>query len=129
MKLVASSTANSPAERMRRDRASAATLRAAFPNVELLRLELSFRAAANAPTAQSHLLHPPARAFFRFPCPYADCDGQFDLASAVQAALADPAHQTQGRLECAGTRNHSDSRRPCQLQLDYTVTATCAAAP
>lgn len=112
-------------ERLRRDRAAALALRTAFPSVQLLRLELKFEGSANTPTSQSHLLHPPARAFFKFPCPYADCDGQFDLDSAVQAALADPAHRAEGMLECSGTRTRAQaSKQPCQLHLNYTITAT-----
>jgi hypothetical protein len=115
-------------ERLRRDRATAQVLRAVFPAVQLLRLELKFEAAANTPASQSHLLHPPARAFFKFPCPYADCNGQFDLGSAVEAALAHPAHQVAGMMECSGARSRDHaSKGPCQLRLNYTVTATCQA--
>jgi hypothetical protein len=115
-------------ERLRRDRAAALALRVAFPAVQQLRLELKFESSANTPAAQSHVLHPPARAFFEFPCPYADCDGQFDLNSAVNAALADPAHRAGGVLVCSGARarDHA-SKQPCQLHLIYTVTATCQA--
>jgi len=113
-------------ERLRRDRAAAAALRVALPAVQLLHLELKFEGCTNAPTSQSHLLHPPARAFFVFPCPYADCDGQFDLNSAVHAALADPAHRAEGMLECSGARaGERATRHPCQLRLKYKVTATC----
>jgi hypothetical protein len=115
-----------PAERLRRERAKAPSLRAAFPAVELLRLELNFRASADTPASQSHVLHPPSAAFFTFPCPYADCDGQFDLGSAVRAALGDPAHRAQGMLECTGTRSGKHAaKKPCVLCLDYIVTATC----
>jgi len=113
-------------DRLRRDRAAALALRVAFPAVQHLRLELKFESTTSStPTLQSHILHPPARAFFEFPCPYADCDGQFDLTSAVKAALADPAHQAAGVLECSGLRVRDyASKRPCQLHLLYTVTAT-----
>jgi hypothetical protein len=115
-----------PTERLRRERAAAPALRAALPAVELLHLELSFRASADTPASQSHVLHPPAPAFFRFPCPYADCDGQFDLSSAVRVALEDPTHRAAGSLECAGSRSRNPiSKKPCQLHLDYVVTATC----
>src|SRR5205807_10286768 len=113
-------------ERLRRDRAAAQALRVAFPAVQHLRLELKFESTTSStPASQSHLLHPPARAFFEFPCPYADCDGQFDLTSAVNTALADPAHNAEGMLECSGLRAHDyASKRPCQLHLIYAVTAT-----
>jgi hypothetical protein len=113
-------------DRMRRDRAAAQALRVVFPAIQQLRLELKFESSGSStPAFQSHVLHPPARAFFEFPCPYADCDGQFDLSGAVTAALADPAHQAAGMLECAGVRAHDyTSKKPCLLHLLYTVTAT-----
>jgi hypothetical protein len=112
-------------ERLRRDRAAALVLRAAFPAVQELCLELSFASTtSNTPAFQSHRLHPPARAFFHFPCPYADCDGHFDLASAVAAALADPAQRNTGTLECSGLRaGERTTKLLCGLQLNYTVTA------
>jgi hypothetical protein len=113
-------------DRLRRDRAAAVALRVAFPAVQHLRLELKFESSsAKAPTLQSHVLHPPAQAFFDFPCPYADCDGHFDLTGAVNAALADPAHHAAGMLECSGLRpGDCASKQPCQLHLIYKVTAT-----
>jgi hypothetical protein len=114
-------------DRLRRDRSAAVALRVAFPTVRQLRLELQFEGSDSCtPARQLHLLHPPARAFFEFPCPYADCDGQFDLTDAVNAALADPADRAEGALECSGKRaRHVGLKQPCQLRLLYTVTATC----
>jgi hypothetical protein len=113
------------ADRLRRDRAAALTLKASFPALQQLRLELQFEGTANVPASQAHVLHPPARAFFEFPCPYADCDGHFDLGSAVSGALSSPAHQQAGILGCSGlrARDHA-SRQPCQLQLAYRIIAT-----
>jgi hypothetical protein len=114
-------------DRLRRDRAAALALREAFPAVQQLRLELLFQGTApTTPAPQSHTLHAPARAFFEFPCPYADCDGQFDLSAAVKAALADPAHRATGTLGCSGKRAvRVGEKEPCQLHLNYIVTATC----
>jgi hypothetical protein len=113
------------AERLRRDRAATLALRQAFPAVQQLRLELKFEGAANMPASQSHVLHPPAHAFFAFPCPHADCDGQFDLTSAVHAMLADQAAGAKGVLECPGQRlDRRASRVPCELQLHYTFSVT-----
>ena len=114
-------------DQLRRDRASAQVLRTAFPALERLRIELRFQgSASSSPTPQSHLLYPPARAFFEYPCPYADCDGQFDLGGAVKAALADVAHHAQGVVVCCGSRGRDPTtRRPCLLELTYEVTATC----
>jgi hypothetical protein len=113
-------------DQSRRERAAAQVLRTLFPGLQHLRIELSFRGpTSSVPTPQSHMLYPPARAFFEYRCPYSDCDGQFDLGDAVKAALADAAHRTQGILECSGSRGRDPtSRRPCLLQLIYEVTAT-----
>jgi len=113
-------------DQLRRDRATAQVLRTAFPTLQHLRIELRFQGpASSVPTAQSHVLYPPARAFFEYRCPYSDCDGQFDLGGAVKAALADDTHRAHGFLECRGSRGHDPtSRRPCLLQLLYEVTAT-----
>ena len=112
-------------ERWRLDRANALALREVFPAVQELRFELNFESTTTStPTSQSHVLHPPARAFFEFRCPHWDCDGQFDLTRAVNAALADPAHQAEGVLECGGARTRDrGSKQPCKLRLIYTVTA------
>ena len=113
-------------DQFRRDRATAPVLRATFPMVEQLRIELKFEApSSSAPTPQSHVLYPPARAFFEYPCPYWDCDGQFDLGGAVRAALADATHRAEGVVECQGSRiGDRASKRPCLLRLSYEVSAT-----
>ena len=112
-------------ERFRRGHATAQALREVYPAVQRLRLDFIFHGAGStAPAMQSRTLHAAARAFFEFPCPYADCDGQFDLGTAVKAALADPTHRATGDLECPGKRavrvGESD---PCRLHVNYTVTA------
>lgn len=112
-------------DRLRRDRAAALTLRAAFPAVEQLRLEFSFEGAApGTPAAQSHVLHPPARAFFEFPCPFANCDGLFDLGAVVNTVLSGAADRLAGSLECGGlrARDHA-SKQTCGLRLNYVVSA------
>ncbi len=124
--LTAAAARQERAEQLRRDRTSAQPLRSAFPSVQQLRLDLQFEGTAiNTPTSQSHVLYPPARAFFAFPCPYADCDGQFDLTAAVNAAITDPSHPAEGVLECSGARmvGHG-SRQPCLLRLRHRITAT-----
>jgi hypothetical protein len=113
-------------EQLRRDRATAPVLRTAFPTVKHLRIELRFQGSGSSvPTSQTHLLYPPAHAFFEYLCPYSDCDGQFDLDGAVRTALAGTTHCAEGVLECSGSRGQDPaSRRPCLLQLVYEVTAT-----
>jgi len=110
---------------MSRSRASAVALRAAYPSVHQLRLELNFEGvSSHSPSAQSHLLYPSARAFFEFPCPHAGCDGEFDLTAVVQRTVADETHTSQGTMACSGSRafDHG-SRQPCGLHLKYSVTA------
>ena len=116
--------------RLHRDREAAHRLRAMFPLVEQLRFELSFHGGGAAtPVPQSHVLHPPARAYFSFPCPYTDCDGRFELAAAVRAAVQDPSHPMEGVLECAGSRVSDFRSKPrCQLRLKFTLTAVCSPA-
>src|SRR6201998_1631509 len=113
-------------DRLRRDRAAALALREVFPAVQQLRLELLFQGStSNNPAPQSHTLHAPARAFFEFPCPYADCDGHFDLAAAVKTVICDPTRRAAGELRCSGMRAvQVGGKTPCQLLLGYTVTAT-----
>ena len=116
--------------RLHRDREAAPKLRTMFPVVEQLHFELSFEGGGGAtPVPQSHVLHPPARAYFSFPCPYADCDGRFELTAAVQAAVEDPLHRVEGVLECAGSRVSDFRSKPlCQLRLHFTLTAVCSSA-
>jgi hypothetical protein len=113
-------------DRLRRDRGAAPQLRVAFPAVQQLRLELKFEGpTTNIPAPQSHVLHPPARAFFEFPCPYADCDGHFDLSEVVTVALTDRLPKAEGVLVCPGQRpDRRTSRTPCELRLNYEFTVT-----
>jgi hypothetical protein len=114
-------------ERLRRSHATALALREVFPAVQQLRLEFLFRGGSTSPAMQSRVLYAAARAFFEFPCPYADCDGQFDLGTAVKAALENPTHGTAGELECSGTRVvRMGASEACQLRLNYAVTAVLA---
>jgi hypothetical protein len=113
-------------DQLRRDRSAARALRAAYPTVHQIRIELKFEGqSSNTPVPQSHLLYPPARAFFGYPCPYSDCDGHFDLGQAVEAALEDTSNVSAGVLECSGSRARDHmSKQTCQLQIFYEVTAT-----
>lgn len=114
-------------DQLRRDRAGSQVMRAAFPSVQKLRLQLKFAGShPNVPTPQLHELYPPARAFFTYPCPYPGCDGYFDLSTAVRSAIAAASHLSQGTIECGGSRprDHA-SRQSCLLQLRYEVEARC----
>jgi hypothetical protein len=113
-------------DRLRRERAASHALRVAYPSLQQLRLELTFESpSSNVPAAQSHTLHPAARAFFEFSCPYADCDGGFDLTTAVNTALTNGGGKARGVLECTGYRPQRQSpRMPCKLHLTYAIAAT-----
>lgn len=114
--------------RLHRDREAAPKLRTMFPVVEQLRVELIFEGGGAAtPVPQSYVLHPPARAYFSFPCPYADCDGRFELSAAVHAVVEDPSHRVEGMVECAGSRVSDFRSKPlCQLRVHFTLTAVCS---
>src|SRR5579863_7188108 len=76
------------------DRDRSPALRSAFPQLLQLNIELSFGDRTGAapkevvPSSQSHAFYPPAQAFFRFRCPCADCDGEFDLSTNVAQLAA-----------------------------------------
>jgi hypothetical protein len=112
-------------QRWLRDRAAAQTLRSAFPGVERIRVDLTFRdTAAATPGAQSHAVHPGARAFFEFLCPHADCDGTFDLSAAVSSVMRDASLQAAGTLDCKGMRPRPGLMKgPCGVSVRYTIAA------
>src|ERR1700745_3410939 len=97
MKFAASAaTPQGRMDQLRRDRATAQVLRTGFPTPQHLRIDLRFQASgSSAPASQSHVLYPPARAFFEYRCPYSDCGGQFDLGEAVKAAFAGATQRAQ----------------------------------
>lgn|GEM_PF-736205 len=118
-------TRQARADELRRARAAAQALRAAYPEVGLLRIELTFADPSSiSPAAQVHTLYPAARAFFTYPCPHSDCDGEFELEGAVRTAVGNGTHSTQGSLLCNGARpGEKGSRRSCELQLAYAISA------
>jgi len=98
-------------------------MRNAYPRIEQLRVRLEFRdGSALPPAAQYHVLHPPARAFFRFPCPFADCDGQFDLAEPIGHVVSKEARKLTRSLDCQGVRARDRlTGKPCGLHLEFTI--------
>jgi hypothetical protein len=117
---------NALRERQRRDRALAPAMRVRYPQFAALRLECDFTdGGVSAPAPHVMVMHPPAPAFFLFPCPYADCDGEFDLTAAVAGLANDNGTQCDGQLKCAGHRTPDrNGRMPCLLTLDYSIHAT-----
>jgi len=114
-----------------RDRTQSEPMRSAWPQVEQLRVELSFHDSTTviAPSAQSHVLNPPSRAFFRFPCPYADCDGEFDLGGLVTSTLGAQRAHSGSQLHCEGVRprNRLLGDR-CGLDLEFRLLVQYAGA-
>ena len=112
-------------ERQRRDRAATQVMRDRFPQYASLRLTFDFKDAGPfTPAPQVQVLHPPARTYFVFPCPYADCDGEFNLTDVVARLAREDAERTEGQLTCCGQRaRERELRSPCQLQLDYSIVA------
>jgi hypothetical protein len=118
-------------EQWRQDRAAARTMRQAFPELAQMRVDLTFvEAVPRVPAAQSHVMHPPARAFFQFPCPYASCEGRFDLTSAANLIFSSAATRKTGSLECSGLRPKGAAlKQPCGVQARYTIVAEYQAQP
>jgi hypothetical protein len=118
-------------EQLMMEHQRAVALRKLFPEVERLRIELAFSdPSANSPqpSPQLHTLYPAALAFFRFACPCADCDGDFDLTEAVTALIASTpgrkrAASIGGHLFCHGTRfgYHPSLLSSCPMQLTYML--------
>ena len=132
MKFAARNTAKSSVSRRDRltiERQRAVSLSKLFPNVERLRIELVFsdpKLNTPQPSTQLHTLYPAATAFFRFACPCADCDGDFDLSEAVANAIAlaskaEAPALLDGRCDCAGHRfpDHAEFRARCPIQLSF----------
>ena len=134
MKFAAASSANGRnqmRERHRRDRAATELMRTRFPQFGALRLDFGFSDDGPfTPAPQVTVLHPPARAYFVFPCPYADCDGEFDLTASVDKLAADHETRTTGQVKCCGQRSRDhNSRQPCRLTLEFTCVAQPESAP
>ncbi len=98
-------------------------MRSAFPAVQLLHIDLVFEdPEAPPPAAQSHALHPPAPAFFAFPCPYANCNGSFDLSEVVRRMTKGSSSKVAGGLECSGARTRDGiGKRACGVHVRYTI--------
>ena len=109
----------------------AAPLRTLFPEIQQLRIELFFSDAKThlaQPSSQLHTLFAAAPAFFRFSCPCADCDGDFDLTDAVTSVITSlagrkrPASLT-GHLSCHGVRfrSHAVLHSSCPIELRFQL--------
>jgi hypothetical protein len=136
MKVALRKSVNSAAHRrelMLSQRNRSAALRRAYPDVAQLRIELIFSDLGNhTPSPQRHTLYPAAPAFFRFACPCADCDADFDLMPVV-AKLLDGAsgHKraatVSGQMSCHGVRLRDRAgSNACSMQLKFQLVAARA---
>lgn len=108
-------------------------LRKLFPDIQQLRIELLFHDPEThlpPPSPQLRTLFPAAPAFFRFACPCADCDGDFDLTNAVTSLITNSAGRKRpasftGQLFCHGVRFRDDAarQRSCPMQLSFKLRA------
>jgi hypothetical protein len=117
---------------MQTDRTRAPAMRDSYPQPGHLRIELNFvDDSERSPSPQLHSFYPAARAFFRFTCPCAECDGDFDLTPAVDALMAGAGkgpltteRVAHGHLLCQGIHlRDRENSKPCQMGLKFTLTA------
>lgn len=112
-------------EKQRRNRLAAKELRVQYPQFATVRVDLVFDAEASQPPApQSIVLHPPARAYFVYPCPYAGCTGLLDLAANVDHIAEQGNARAAGHTMCNGERHGRLGKGPCDLHIKYSI-AVC----
>jgi|SRR5581483_11898720 hypothetical protein len=101
----------------------APALRVSFPNVVELRIELAFDAENGwEPSTQVHVLHPPSRAAFRYPCPFTGCSGSFDLDASLRILLGAGSSGLSASSCCSGVRPFDRSTgKSCGVRLHYRV--------
>jgi hypothetical protein len=135
VKVVSRKSSNPATQRrdlMLSQRTRAAALRQVFPDVAQLQIELVFNDVTTAmPSPQVHTLYPAAPAFFRFVCPCADCDGDFDLTIAVTELIGNASGRKRGRISasgqlcCHGIRlRDRATNKPCSMQLNFQLVAS-----
>ena len=109
-------------EKQRRNRMAAKELRVQFPQFASIRLNFEFSDETSQPPApQSIVLHPPARAYFVYPCPYASCNGEFDLAAPVEQVAEEGRTAAAGHTRCKGERVRGrQGKTPCDLHIEYS---------
>jgi hypothetical protein len=109
-------------EKQRRNRLAAKELRVQFPQFATIRVDFVFSDEASQPPApQSIELHPSARAYFVYSCPYASCSGELDLAANVDHIAEQGETRTAGHARCNGERHGLNGKGPCDLHIDYSI--------
>ena len=123
MRFTSANSRNQLRERQRRDRATAQVMRALYPQFASLKLEFDFSEPdpdASAPAPHLLVMHPPSQAYFVFPCPYADCDGEFDLGS-VTNSFSVPNVTGTAQYNITSTRDITDPL--VRVGLNYRFSA------
>lgn len=120
-------------ERLMSEHLRADPLRKLFPDIEQLRIELLFHDPETdlpPPSPQLRTLFSAAPAFFRFACPCADCDGDFDLTDTVITLIKKSADRKRaasfaGQLSCRGVRfrDRAVHQSSCSMQLSFQLLA------
>lgn len=109
-------------EKQRKQRMAAKELRVRFPHIPSLRLDFVFTdAESQSPAPQSVVLHPPARAYFVYPCPYASCTGELDLAANVDDIAEHGKAHASGHARCNGERQGRTGKTSCDLHIEYSI--------
>lgn len=109
-------------EKQRRQRLAAKELRVQFPQFPSIRLDFVFTdAESQSPAPQSVVLHPPARAYFVYPCPYASCTGELDLAANVDHIAEHGKAHSAGHAKCNGERHGRLGKIACDLHIEYSI--------
>jgi len=110
-------------ERQRRGRTATPQIRTRYPDLDSLQVEFAFSDSGKfVPAPQTTVFHPAATAFFCFACPFGDCDGEFDLTSAIDLTARSGQLQSSGEVRCAGTRHRAAA---CTLSLEYSISPHC----
>ena len=101
-------------EKQRRNRMAAKELRVQFPELASIRIDFAF---------SDETTQPPARAYFVYPCPYASCNGEFDLAATVtDVAKQQETAEHAGHTRCKGERVRGrQGKTPCDLDVKYSI--------
>jgi hypothetical protein len=109
-------------EKQRRNRLAAKELRVQFPQFATIRVDFVYSDEVSQPPApQSIVLHPPARAYFVYPCPYASCTGELDIAANVDHIAQQGEARAAGHATCNGERHGRQGKAPCDLHIEYSI--------
>jgi hypothetical protein len=120
-------------ERLKNESKQAGLLRELYPRLAELRVEFDFDdGTTRPPSVQSYFHFPPARGFFRYPCPCHSCSGEFDLSGYV-AELAGSAERARLvrriTVPCPGLRPHERQERvACPIRASIRISARMGAS-